>query len=591
MFFSNHKWNIVAFLAVSLLYTIVFITLPKSVFWSPDEGAKFIQLHVSCGAENQLQPTPYHGRQLDPTYAFFPKAPYAPYYPQPLDNGQIYCHWPIWFPLISTLPFKLLGITGLYLIPLVSGLLTVLLAGILAHQLMPGTEELAILIVGLATSIFFYSLLFWEYTLVVLLGLVALWQATKLNQRQHWWRRFLLVSLTLVMAVAIRIEMMVYALVLFLAGSYLLMRPATPQFRRNLGLMITIAITIVAIVAWLYMSKLTILLEPNGLMPARYGQMAGDVWTSMRDYQFWLDSPVYLKALWMNSADEWGPTIPETLTWIGLLVLLSGSVPIFFSYKMGNGLVIGAATIVGGISLYVIRFAPPFRFVHSIFLPAPFLFLLFLAIPYARASRRFEVTFVVSTTVLYLMAGSMAAVLRAGAGSTIGGAEWGARYTLIIYPLGGICAVIGLYDFYQNIRSHWHKRLVAGIATVLIFIGVIYQVGGVKELQTSKQTLSVYADTIAAIDTPVVTDIWWLPSSLATRFMAQEMYMLSHKKDLYTWLDLAATQKDTFTLVTFDPPSKAFVRMAPHPLKQKEIQTVQGLSLITFEIGDGESSK
>ncbi|MCB0190782.1 MAG: hypothetical protein KDJ65_02460 [Anaerolineae bacterium] len=589
MFFSNHKWNSIVFLAVSLLYTVVFFTLPKSVFWSPDEGAKFIQFHVSCGAENRLQPTPYQGRYLDPTYRFFPKAPYAFFYPQPLANGQIACHWPIWFPLISTLPFKLLGISGLYLIPLVSGLLSIFLAGILTHQLMPGTGKLAILVVGLATPVFFYSLLFWEYTWVVSLGLVALWQATKLNQTEHRWRRLLLISLMLVAAAAIRAEMIVYALVLFLAAGYLLTIQTRQHVWRNLVVMITILVSAIAIILFLYFSKLSVLSETVWFIPARYWQMIGDVWASMADYQFWLDSPVQLQALWVNSADEWGPIIPEALTRIGLLVLLSGSIFVFFSHKIVNGLVIGAAMIVGGISLYALVFAPAFRFVHSIFLPAPFLFLLFLAIPYARSSHRFDITLVVSTTVLYLVAGSIAAVMRAGAGSTIGGAEWGARYTLIIYPLGSICAIIGLYNLYQNVGSRRQKRFLVGITTILIFIGVIYQVRGIKELQNSKQTLSAYAHAIEEIDAPVVTDIWWLSASLATHFLDQEMYALSDRKALYPWLDLAATQIDTFVLVTFDPPGKAFVRKAPHQLELKGTESVQGLFLVTFKIVDAKS--
>jgi hypothetical protein len=73
IFFSNRKWSIVAFLAVSLLYLVAFMTLPKSVFWSPDEGVKFVQLHVSCGAENSHHPIPYRGQQLDPTYDFSQK--------------------------------------------------------------------------------------------------------------------------------------------------------------------------------------------------------------------------------------------------------------------------------------------------------------------------------------------------------------------------------------------------------------------------------------------------------------------------------------------------------------------------------------
>lgn len=583
-FFCKHKWSIVAFLAVVLLYLIAFMTLPKSVFWSPDEGAKFIQLHVTCGAENSRQPTPYYGRRLDPTYDFFPKAPYALYYPQPLANGQVYCHWPIWFPLISALPFNLLGVTGLYLIPLASGLLTILLVGVLAHQLMPETGPLAMLVVGLATSIFFYSLLFWEYTLVVLLSLVALWQVMQLNQTRNRWSVLLLVSLTLVGAAAMRIEMVVYALALVLAGIYSLTVHHNQQFRLKLAW--AIALLIVPVILLVYFG---ILFESSWLIPTRYRQMVEDVLVAAKGYHLWRAGPDHLRTLWVNTSAELGPVVPKTLTWVGLLVLLlSGVAAIFFPRRTGNWLIIGAATLMGAISTYTLFVGSPFRFIHSIFLPAPFLVLLLLAVPYARSSHRFEVTLVVSTTLLYLVAGTIAAIARTGTGSVIGGAEWGARYTLIIYPLGSLCAVTGLTYFYQHIRGNWSKRLLSGVAALLFFIGVLYQVWGIKELQTTKQTLSAYASTVEKINAPIVTDVWWFPSALAPRFLAQEMYAISRQEDLYLWLNLTATHINSFTFVTFDLPDDKFIQMAPQPLKLKEIQTVYGLIFATFEIARPE---
>jgi hypothetical protein len=186
-----------------------------------------------------------------------------------------------------------------------------------------------------------------------------------------------------------------------------------------------------------------------------------------------------------------------------------------------------------------------------------------------------------------LVVGTIAAIIRTGAGSLIGGAEWGARYTLIIYPLGSLCAIIGLTYFDQHVHGPWRKRLLSGIVVFLFFTGALYQVRGIKELQFTKQRLNTYATTVEAINHPIVTDVWWFPSALATRFLAQEMVTIGRQEDLYRWLNFTAKQIDSFTLVTFDPPDEKFIRMAPQPLELKEIHTVYGLTFATFEIAVG----
>ena len=60
---------------------------------------------------------------------------------------------------------------GLYLLPVVCGWLIAVLSGALATWLAPGLGPAAILLVGLATPVWFYSVVFWEHTLATLFGL------------------------------------------------------------------------------------------------------------------------------------------------------------------------------------------------------------------------------------------------------------------------------------------------------------------------------------------------------------------------------------------------------------------------------------
>src|SRR5215470_202956 len=149
--------------------------MPKGAFWSPDEGAKYIQLHSIEWLDGLRYTIAYGGERIDPTFEFYPaRCRFEDIYPMPLDDGRVKFHWPIWFPLASRAPVALFGLTGLYLLPLLGGWLIALLAGQLSRAWDRRLAPFAILAVGLATPVAFFSLTFWEHTLATALALGAL---------------------------------------------------------------------------------------------------------------------------------------------------------------------------------------------------------------------------------------------------------------------------------------------------------------------------------------------------------------------------------------------------------------------------------
>lgn len=583
--FKRHRWELMAMGMMLLIYLFIFSQMPTSVFWSPDEGAKFIQLHTLHWEGELRYLVPYPGHRLDPAYIFYPH-PLDPshifyaqsiLYPTPLTNGDVHFNWPIWFPLISSLPFHLFGARGLYLIPLVSGLLTVAVSGWLAYRLLPPTALLTIITVGLATPIFFYSLLFWEHTLVILMGLAALGAVSSVSKGK--WLALTLSGLFLVGAVVLRVEMLLYGLALLLAGAlawFIHYRQQFIQinFKRWDKLLIAGGIGI-ALVAFCSLFNL--------VQPDWSGQKEKEFieqgFSRLKEPQLLRSLPYRLQEIWINTPLELGPELPASLGWLGLAGVAIGGQAIVWRGRTGLWLVIVGTALVAMGSAYALFLPYRYRAIHSLLLPAPHLVLAFLFPAYARQLHRFEVTLLAVTTILYLVVGPIIAIF-----GVRGGLEWGARYLLIAYPLASICAVIGLYHFYRTCISQWEKRVLLAVAALLLLIGIQYEVRGVWEIQTTKKDLIAYYSVLEASQEPVVTDLYWLPAALSTRFIKQEIYTLAQREELYKWLNLAGDQVNSFLFVSFAPLEANFIQQAPYPLILRRERVVHGIDFAEFEV-------
>ncbi|MCJ7619716.1 MAG: hypothetical protein MUP64_05815, partial [Anaerolineae bacterium] len=169
---------------VAVLYAgLAFIVLPKAAFFSSDEGLKLIQVQNFLRKGWSDFTIDYPGRWLDPDLSFVPINN-----PPPLMQGErIFAAYPVFFPLLATPLYSLLGYAGLYVIPVVSGLATVLVTWWLA-RLLGARGSSSILVLGLCTPLLFYSLLFWDHTLGTLLATVALLLVIRtLLQRDRRW--------------------------------------------------------------------------------------------------------------------------------------------------------------------------------------------------------------------------------------------------------------------------------------------------------------------------------------------------------------------------------------------------------------------
>jgi len=224
-----------ALICLGVLYAfLALVALPRKAFFSSDEGLKFIQMQNALRMGWSHFALDYPGRDVDPDLTFVPINN-----PPPLiRDGQIYAVYPIAFPLLTAPLFSLLGYTGLYLIPLASGLLSPALTARLSRLANLDAVATA-LVLGLCTPLLFYSLLFWDHTLGVLLSTSALLLvATNLRAPRSW--QLLLAGLILGAAVWIRTELYVMLLVVPFAYFFVSGRQARQTLMLGLGILISL---------------------------------------------------------------------------------------------------------------------------------------------------------------------------------------------------------------------------------------------------------------------------------------------------------------------------------------------------------------
>jgi len=220
---------------VAVLYAgLAFVLLPKAAFFSSDEGLKFIQVQNFARKGIAGFSLDYPGRGLDPDLNYVPiNNP-----PALIREGRVYAVYPIVFPLLAAPLYRILGYAGLYVIPLVSGLLTLVITCWLA-RLTGGSGTSSTIVLGLCSPLVFYSLVFWDHTLGTMLCSLAIVLVVKdpENARKPW---LMAAGILFGLAIWVRSEMYIMALVVPAALFFLSSRRLVHTLSLCLGMLITL---------------------------------------------------------------------------------------------------------------------------------------------------------------------------------------------------------------------------------------------------------------------------------------------------------------------------------------------------------------
>ena len=579
---QKHSW--IAMCIVIAAYILVFVWLPSDVFWSPDEGAKFLQMNSISWQNGPQFQIVYSGVDTDPEFVFYPKGyPLAHIYPQKSDRCNVRYNWPIWFPLISYIPYFLAGIRGLYLIPLISGLGIVFISGRIAHRIHPKVAPLTILVVGLASPIIFYSVLFWEHTFTVLLGLLAFYLAFRLLEHPHPRLNILAIGVLLIISTSIRIEMAVFAVSLF-AGFVLamlvsyrgdmpssLMRELPDHWWRWLVITASFA-TLIYFLLFAYPPQENSLSSycsdhrpeeytRNILDQVRTIYRSEDPFEDIfsRDQGFLINGVNAIGLVWYFGLDI---KMSPIVAWLGLSGILLCGLGAVIPGRRGEYVLILGMLLLVFCTTYILLLTTRYRFVHGVFLPAPYLVLSGLFLVYNWRSERYQVRLLALVTTIYFILGTVAVILRLDPFYTIA-PEWGARYMLIIYPLMAICATLAIFQLKIGQSSSFRatsgslklRYLFQVSAAALFVLGLLFSTRALTELHTTKADLKAYQSAISESMKPVVSDLFWFPASLAPYFVNHEMYTLQEEASLENWIEQMDGLWSSFLFASFDEPA------------------------------------
>lgn len=574
------------FIAASVLvlavYGISLAIMPKHVFWSPDEGAKLIQAETIRWDRGLVYEIPYAARFVDPDLVLYPsRCRHNDIYPDP-SRGEVRLHWPIWFSLVSKGSYALFGVTGLYILPLLCGWLTAVASGWVIRRSFPDLSAAAVLVVGLASPIFFYSLCFWEHTPATLLGVLALgWVARRRpGELSVWW----IAGPLLALSVLLRIEMVAFGMSLFAAWSLRLWcaqgnAPTRSTVAKNARrAWFTVAILVLAIVA-VFLSVLT----PRHWESEPLHQ---GLWLyTLEKVPALLDAAV---AILSNSPGHRAPVVAWRWELLGLGAFLSCLAGAAFRNPKRRALfLVPGLSCTMVFSAVLLLWREPYISLHGFVPVAPYVALAGCGAVFAWRSRDDSLRLLAATAGIYLVFGFVAIfvffVRRDGGYLT--GLEWGTRNLLTLYPLAAILSLL----VWKSVgpQAGWGKMGTTLVVTlgVTIVLGLNFQFRGVQMLVRSHRLVAEWQAALPAGE-PVVTDVWWLPAVMAPFFLRSPMLCAANQSVLAAWLPGAASKGlNAFTFASLEPIHErrvAALTIAPEGAEER----VSGLYLRRFQLLD-----
>jgi hypothetical protein len=611
--FTLHVPAIIALLVVAAIYVGALFSLPPDAFTHHDEGAKYLQVRNLRLAPSGLDwSINYPARRLDPQLEFVPFHPKQHY----VDSaGRIYLQWPIFLGQLTRIPWKVMQFWGLYVVPLLAGLGTVWVSYLLALRVgVPGRAAwLAIPLVGLATPIAQYSLLYFEHTLAALLVALSMLFAVKTMDDGRWtmasvdqgsrvkgqgsedgpssivhrpssaWSGALLA-----LAVYFRSELYVLALVMAVAFGWVAWKERS--WRPMAAWVGGFVLMLVPLWAFYAINEGTLLPthalwyfaggEPSnpggiprpGLPPLRYIATAG-----------WGVVPAFL------FGPETVPFVPMPPGWVevaglagcGLCALaaLARLVrrPSILVWRLGI-LALGLALLLASTAAVLLS-PQPYYNLHGFLLAAPFVVLALWpdrktmddgrwtiddGVVGSRVQqssivhRPSSIVFLYAVTLAYV--GLHALVISALSGlGPISLHEWGQRYLLPAYPLLTVLALAAAISIWAGSRS---ARLRAGVLAclglwvALVMVGLGFTVRGYTVLQEERAQVASWQALVRSLPPtePLVTDVWWLPLNLAADFYTRPMMLAEGEDRLAQWVGQMRTRGvSNVGLATTDP--------------------------------------
>lgn len=566
---------------VLLLYASCLYRLPTHTFWSPDEGGKFLQavaLRWNGGIELAL---PYVGERLDPELRFYASRSQGEsdtfIYPTRTPQGEVSFHWPLWFTYLVKLPTVLFGAAGGYGVALLAGWLTAVIAGLLAREIDASLALPAILVVGLATPVWFFSLCFWEHTAATAFGLAAVYVVVRNATAPRSW---LFAALLTCGAVMMRIEMVALVAALLLVFSVMALRGGALRcsvaVRRRPLIWVSGPLAAVVLV-WLASASLPgrhadlLLSLPSRLARLQWVPAAlGGILAS----PYWADAPLL------------GPAAAHA----GLAAIIVCSLaPLFRRTWVEATLTLAGLAMLALYTGSLVASPQHYRSLHGIFPIAPFMVLAAHGLRAAWSRGDHELSVFAGLSLAYMVAGiaGLGLAYVDPQGDLALGLAWGQRYLLLLYPLLALLSLAGVQAYWRSQRPLGVRLAVGGLTVALIGIGVAFQIRGLEESRQTRMTLATWQAALQG-EANVITDIWWLPAGLAESYTRKPIFVVRARAEVSEWMDQASARGiSRFTFTSLRPIRLADLGGEKRNLLRHSYHLVDGLYVTNVSFRSG----
>ncbi|MDX2165631.1 MAG: hypothetical protein SF182_01150 [Deltaproteobacteria bacterium] len=551
---ARHRWTLAATLLVALGYVASLAVMPKHVFWMPDEGAKLFEL-AAVGLswrDGVTYRIPFAGQRLLPGNEFLPGFDVFPE-PSTAPNGQLYLNFdnPVIFPLLSKPLFHLLGPLGLYVVPLCCGCLVALLSGVLASWFVPRLAPAAVLLVGFATPVWFYSVVFWEHTLATLFALLAVCALVRAPLRLE----AIAVALpALLFASMLRAEMPALGAALGLAWVAVLVNArrapggaaggsGAPRWLGGWRLAALSLAASAGLGVFLWFSLTARHRSLLRVVPERLAQALGGL----------EHVPRGLVEVFVNSQTLGPPVSPAWRAAAVAALVLPMVAALLGSAPRRALLACSALVLMLACSAALVVTGEPYRGLHGLFPVAPFLILWPLALrgAWRRHDARRLMLGIAALANLALCFGALA-ITYMHQGVLDVGMQWGQRYLLTAYPMLTVLALIGLRALWAAQPAAWTRTALVSLFTLLAVAGVGLEARGLRMLYGTRSVMAKW-DAAMRAEGPVVTTVWWIVPAVADLYLSHDMYF-TWKTGMAHWVERARQQGiSSFTLAHTEP--------------------------------------
>ena len=508
--------------------------MEPQVLWSPDEGAKWLQMQNLRWDDGLKLDIRYAGLEFDPNLRFVPDETSKGLL-RLQDEQMFFRRLPL-FPIISKIFHIWLGDRGLVILPAIGGSLMCMATIQLVDR---SKRRVAMwILVAFASPVFIYALLFWEHTLASGLALLAAWLAfwNGTQSRLSFSSpvlKWIIVGLLMSISNVLRLEVAIFAGAFFTA-SFLLI----PKQRRYIffaGFILPIGLLVQAFVHNHLFGQAIPDNAAYLFYPFSYISRAG--WGSVRDLLIGPFTDEAIDPGWLGTL--WAATAIAIL----ILSVARQAYPLF--YKLW--LVLMLIYILTAASF--LFSSTPYRSAHGLLFTTPWVLFGYCRAWELWASKRIKARVVVLTAVFGLM-GYIVGILFLRASSPHGGLEWGGRFFLTFFPLTAIMAGWGVAD------SGKHKLNTNFILAALIFLGLGFQIRGLLTIDNDKRlSQALVSELREAKETGYMlsSDLWWVPFNASSVYAEEAIFVFQEPEREAEWLDLViSTPVNQFAIVTLN---------------------------------------